>query len=40
VDPLALIVSRVYPESRRLLQAFDAAVERCRDKGTIPTAAR
>ena len=34
-EKLALIVSRKYPRSRQLLDAFNAALQRCREKGTI-----
>jgi len=35
VNDLSLIVSRSYPGSKQLLRAFDAALERCKEKGTI-----
>jgi polar amino acid transport system substrate-binding protein len=36
VDPLHVIVSKTHPGSRELLHRFNAALARCRDRGSIP----
>ncbi len=35
-NELSLIVSRSFPDSERLLKEFNAALQRCRDNGSIP----
>lgn len=35
ISPLHLIVSKVYPDSGELLKRFNAALNRCREKGLI-----
>lgn len=35
-NELMIIVSRAFPDSARLLEEFNAALQRCRDKGLIP----